>query len=212
MNPPDSSSSSGPHGSLPPGDGLTPDPATVSHTAIDTSATDEQLIALMSAGQQEALRELHRRYAPYLYGMGRRMLRDQDETESCVQDAFLNAWKAAGRFDPSRASVKTWLVTIGHRRFLQALRDRPDFTLQIEDWDAPVPQQDGVEVALAQRAVAVLDSGDRRLVELAYYRGHSHSELSAVTGLPLGTVKTRLRAALQRMKLHLGGDEVDPTI
>lgn len=216
MTPPDSSLPPAPAPGGPELPGQLPtsrvaDPASTDPPATDPAATDEDLIALMSAGQQDALRELHRRYAGYLYGMGRRMLRDQDETESCVQDAFLNAWKAAGRFDASRASAKTWLVTIGHRRFLQALRDRPDFTLPIEDWDAPVQRQDGVEVALAQRAVAVLTPDDRRLVELAYYRGHSHSELSEVTGLPLGTVKTRLRAALLKMKTHLGGDEVDHT-
>ncbi|WP_425147332.1 RNA polymerase sigma factor [Deinococcus sp.] len=168
--------------------------------------TDEDLIHQMAQGQQEALRELHRRYAPYLYSMGRRMLRDQGDTESCVQDAFLNAWKAAGRYDISLASVKTWLVTIAHRRFLQALRDRPDMTLPIEEWDAPTPAADPTDALLAQKAVQVLDAGERHLVELAYYRGHSHAEVADLTGLPLGTVKTRLRAALARMKTHLGGD------
>ena len=169
--------------------------------------TDEDLIDQMAHGQQEALRELHRRYAPYLYSMGRRMLRDQGDTESCVQDAFLNAWKAAQRFDRQLASAKTWLVTIAHRRFLQALRDRPDTSLPIEDWDSPTAAADPADTLMAQKAVEVLDVHERQLIELAYYRGHSHAEVAELTGLPLGTVKTRLRAALARMKTHLGGDD-----
>ncbi|WP_424952115.1 RNA polymerase sigma factor [Deinococcus sp.] len=165
--------------------------------------TDEDLIAQMAQGQQDALRELHERYAPYLYSMGRRMLHDPTDTESCVQDAFLNAWRAAVRFDRRLASAKTWLVTIAHRRFLQALRDRPDTSLAIEDWDSPTRSPDQADKVMAERAMGILSDPERHLVELAYYRGHSHAEVADLTGLPLGTVKTRLRAALARMKTHL---------
>jgi RNA polymerase sigma-70 factor, ECF subfamily len=168
--------------------------------------TDEDLIARMAQNQQDALRELHERYAPYLYSMGRRMLRDASDTESCVQDAFLNAWKAAARFDPQLASAKTWLVTIAHRRFLQMLRDRPDTSLAIEDWDSPTSSPDQTDKVLAERALGILNTDERALVELAYFKGHSHSELAELMNLPLGTVKTRLRTALGRMKTHLGGD------
>ncbi|GBF04073.1 ECF subfamily RNA polymerase sigma-24 factor [Deinococcus aerius] len=167
--------------------------------------TDEALIRAMAAGQEEALRELHRRHARLLYSLGHRMLRQRDDVESCVQDAFMNAWRHAARFDPSRASVKTWLVSIAHHRFLQELRDRPDVALELEEWDAPVQAPDPTDRILATRAVQVLDKAQRELVELAYYRGYSHSELAALTGLPIGTVKSRLRAALERMRGHLAG-------
>lgn len=175
--------------------------------------TDDDLIRAMAAGQEEGLRELHRRHARLLYSLGHRMLRQRDDVESCVQDAFLNAWRHAGRFDPTRASVKTWLVSIAHHRFLQELRDRPDTALELEEWDAPVQAADPTDRILAARAVQVLDHGQRQLVELAYYRGHSHSELAALTGLPLGTVKSRLRLALERMRAHLGrgGEAAAPT-
>ena len=166
--------------------------------------TDEDLIAQMAQGQQDALRELHKRYAPYLYSLGRRMLHDPSDTENCVQDAFLNAWKAAVRFDRKLASAKTWLVTIAHRRFLQALRDRPDTSLPIEDWDSPTRSPDRTDKILADRAMGILTESERKLIELAYYQGHSHAEVADLTGIPLGTVKTRLRAALARMKNHLG--------
>ncbi|WP_310584629.1 sigma-70 family RNA polymerase sigma factor [Deinococcus sp.] len=177
---------------------------------LPMTLTDEDLIAQMAQGQQDALRELHERYAPYLYSMGRRMLRDPSDTESCVQDAFMNAWKAAARFDRQLASAKTWLVTIAHRRFLQALRDRPDTSLPIEDWDSPTRSPDPTDRVLAERAMNILSGNERRLVELAYYQGHSHAEVADLTGIPLGTVKTRLRAALARMKVHLGSVSVAP--
>lgn len=166
-------------------------------------STDEFLIQAMAGGQDDALRELHRRHARLLYALGHRMLRQQDDVEVCVQDAFMNAWRHAARFDPSRASVKTWLVSIAHHRFLQQLRDRPDTALELEDWDAPVQAPDPTDRALASRAVQALDTAQRQLVELAYYRGYSHSELASLTGLPIGTVKSRLRAALERMRLYL---------
>lgn len=165
--------------------------------------TDEQLIAAMALGDEEALRELHRRYAPYLYALARRMLAQREDVEQCVQDAFFNVWKAAGRFDPTRASAKTWIVTIAHRRVLQELRDRPDQTLELEEWDAPTQAPDQIDRVLARRAVDSLDGDQRRLVELAFYQGYSHSELAELTGMPLGTVKTRLRAALERMRRRL---------
>ncbi|GMA17544.1 sigma-70 family RNA polymerase sigma factor [Deinococcus metallilatus] len=167
--------------------------------------TDEALLQAMAAGQEEALRELHRRHARLLYALGHRMLRQRDDVEACVQDAFMNAWRHAARFDPSRASVKTWLVSIAHHRFLQELRDRPQPALELEEWDAPTQAPDPTDRALANRAVQALDAAQRQLVELAYYRGYSHSELATLTGLPIGTVKSRLRAALERMRVHLTG-------
>ncbi|WP_041230699.1 sigma-70 family RNA polymerase sigma factor [Deinococcus peraridilitoris] len=165
--------------------------------------TDEQLIALMGHGQEDALRELHRRYAPYLFSMARRMLSGTDDVEACVQDAFVSVWKHAARFDPSRASAKTWLVTIAHRRFLQALRDRPDSTLPLEEWDAPTQSTQPLDRIMLQGALTQLDGEQQKLIELAFYDGYSHGQLAEVTGLPLGTVKTRLRAALSKLRTHL---------
>ncbi|MFC6665645.1 RNA polymerase sigma factor [Deinococcus radiopugnans] len=162
------------------------------------------LIQAMAGGQEDALRELHDRYARLLYALGHRMLHQNDDVESCVQDAFMNAWKHAGRFDASRASVKTWLVSIAHHRFLQELRDRPQTSLEIEEWDAPTAAADPTDRLLAEQAVQGLETDQRKLIELAYYRGYTHSELAVLLGLPVGTVKSRLRSALGRMKALLG--------
>ena len=167
--------------------------------------SDELLIARMAQQDEDALSELHRRHARLLYALGQRMLRQRDDVESCVQDAFMNAWKHAARFDPTRAKAKTWLVSIAHHRFLQELRDRPVTELEIADWDAPSSAPDPTDRLLADRAVGGLEGSQRQLVELAYYRGYSHSELAQLTGLPLGTVKSRLRAALDQMRAVLGG-------
>lgn len=171
---------------------------------LPPDAPDAALLQAMAGGQEDALRELHDRYARLLYALGHRMLRQTDDVESCVQDAFMNAWKHAGRFDSSRASVKTWLVSIAHNRFLQELRDRPQTSLEIEEWDAPTAAADPTDRLMAERAVQGLESDQRQLIELAYYRGYTHSQLAELLGLPVGTVKSRLRTALGRMKATLG--------
>ncbi len=175
----------------------------MSHPFIPQDLPDEALLQAMAGGQEDALRALHSRYARLLYALGHRMLRQTDDVESCVQDAFMNAWKHAARFEPGRASVKTWLVSIAHHRFLQELRDRPDTALEIEDWDAPTSAADPTDRLMAEQAVAGLEPQHRQLVELAYYRGYSHSELAVLLGLPVGTVKSRLRSALNLMKARL---------
>jgi RNA polymerase sigma-70 factor (ECF subfamily) len=169
-----------------------------------TNETDERLVALMAARNELALVELHRRYCPYLLAMGRRMLRDPDERQQAVQDAFVNAWNAAARFDPAKASVKTWLVTIAHRLMVNRLRGGRLETVPLENWDAPVAPPDGVTKVYVEQAVASLAQDERELIELAFYQGHSHQELAELTGRPLGTIKTKLRTALGRLREHLG--------
>ncbi|MFC4639677.1 RNA polymerase sigma factor [Deinococcus hohokamensis] len=171
--------------------------------SADGSLSDEALIVRMASRDEDALRELHRRHARLLYALGQRMLRQSDDVDCCVQDAFVNAWNHAARFDPSRARARTWLVSIAHHRFLQQLRDRPDPALELEDWDQPTRDPDPADRLMAERAMTSLDGTQRELIELAYFRGYSHSELSAITGLPLGTVKSRMRAALDRMRTTL---------
>jgi RNA polymerase sigma-70 factor (ECF subfamily) len=166
--------------------------------------SDEQLIARMAARDEAALAELYRRYAPYLAALSRRMLQDRDEVQQCVQDAFYRAWEAAGRFDSGRASVKTWLATIAHRVTLNRLRGRRPNPLPLEAWDAPTRAADPVEQVGLKVAVAALEHDERELIELAFYRGHSHQELADLTGRPLGSVKSKLRGALHKLRDRLG--------
>lgn len=182
-------------------------PSIVSTTAPVLSAwpeTDERLIERMAARDERALIELHARYAPYINAMGRRMLRDRDEIQQSVQDAFVNAWNAAERFDARKASAKTWLVTIAHRVMLNRLRGKRLDTCPLEAWDAPSRMPDHVERIHLEKVVAMLTPEERELIELAFYKGHSHGELAELTGRPLGTVKTKLRAALGKLRRRLG--------
>ncbi|MDQ3396548.1 MAG: sigma-70 family RNA polymerase sigma factor [Deinococcota bacterium] len=166
---------------------------------------DEHLVQRMAVRGEEALAELYRRYAPYLLAMARRMLRDPDERQQAVQDAFVNAWNAADRFNAGKASVKTWLVTIAHRLILNRLRGERPQTVPFEDWDTPnsPPEGDRVTTLYVQEAVAELAQDERELIELAFFQGHSHQELADLTGRPLGTVKTKLRSALGQLRERL---------
>jgi RNA polymerase sigma-70 factor (ECF subfamily) len=171
---------------------------------------DERLLVEIAHRDEPALIELHRRYAPYLTAVARRMLRDQDEVHQCVQDAFVKVWENADRFDPAKASVKTWLVTICHRLAINRLRGSSLEVLPLEEWDAPTPtnQSEVLDKVVVERAMAVLERDERELIELAFFSGYSHSQIAEHTGRPLGTIKTKLRNALQTLRDQLtGGDK-----
>ena len=168
--------------------------------------SDEMLVRQMAARDEAALVELHRRYAPYLAAVARRMLRDPDEVQQSVQDAFVRAWEAADRFDPAQASAKTWLVTIAHRLVLNRIRGAKAVLMPLESWDAPTAPPDHLARIELYGALSKLEEEERELIELAFFEGHSHRQLAELTGKPLGTVKTKLRTALGKLRETLGGE------
>jgi RNA polymerase sigma-70 factor, ECF subfamily len=169
---------------------------------------DERLLVEITMRDESALIELHRRYAPYLTAVARRMLRDRDETHQCVQDTFVKVWEHAGRFDPSKASVKTWLVTICHRLAINRLRGTSLEVFPLQEWDAPSPTNsaDVLDKIVVEHALEGLTHEERELIELAFFAGYSHSQIAKHTGRPLGTIKAKLRNALQILRARLGGD------
>ena len=169
--------------------------------------TDTDVVRAMGARDEDALLELHRRYAPYLTAVARRMLNNPDDVQQCVQDTFVKAWEHAARFDPAKASAKTWLVTICHRHAINRIRGQTLQTLPLQDWDAPARAEDPTDRLYLERALATLEPGERDLIELAFYQGFSHSQVAQETGKPLGTVKSRLRGALDKLRAALGGGE-----
>jgi RNA polymerase sigma-70 factor, ECF subfamily len=157
---------------------------------------------------ETALGILYRRYSRMVYSLARRIVRDEAATEEIVQDAFMKLWKNAGVFDASRGSVSTWLLTITHHASVDHLRrvNKPvsypeDSMLEaIPDNTKP---HDHVETVMLDAAMTALKPEERELIELAYFEGLSHAQMASRTGLPLGTIKTRLRATLARLRERL---------
>ncbi|MEX2540448.1 MAG: sigma-70 family RNA polymerase sigma factor [Trueperaceae bacterium] len=172
-------------------------------------STDEELLALIGRRDELALRELYRRYAPYLKAMARRMTPDEDEADQCLQDTFFKVWEAARSFDRSKASVKTWMVTIAHRLMINRLRKKRVSTEELTDpernLEASSPAPDHVTRMYVADALETLDADSRRLLELAFFRGHTHVELARITGRPLGSVKTTIRQALAHLREVMTG-------
>ncbi len=191
-----------------------PEPAAVPGLAPDLS--DEELLAGLAAGRLEALDTLYERYKSMAYGIARRVTADDVLAEDVVQDAFLGAWRSADRYIAGRGSVKTWLLSIVHHRAIDAVRRRRPTTelpAEQEGQATPVPltmpdvwgevsgRLDRVEVTAA---VATLPEAQREALELAYWAGLSQSEISERLGVPLGTVKSRVRLALVTLRRELG--------
>lgn len=161
-------------------------------------------MARVSAGDREALAELYDRHAPQLLAVARRILRDPSEAEDLLHDVFVEVWHGAGRYQPDRGSVRTWLLIRTRSRALDRLRlgvQRRASTLEREpaagDASAAV---DRVAVITAVRALPV---AQRRTLELAYFGGLSAAEIAAEEGAPLGTIKSRLSGALGRLRVAL---------
>jgi RNA polymerase sigma-70 factor (ECF subfamily) len=192
------------------------EPATVPE--LPTGPTDEQLLAGLAAGRLEALDALYERYKTMAYGIARRITADDALAEDVVQDAFLGAWRGADRYVAGRGSVKTWLLSIVHHRAIDAVRRRRQTTELPAEEDgkatpAPLTNPDvwgevsaGIDREQVNAAVSTLPDAQREALELAYWAGLSQSEIADRLGVPLGTVKSRVRLALVALRRELGAD------
>jgi RNA polymerase sigma-70 factor (ECF subfamily) len=177
---------------------------------------DEVLVRRMAAGDDQALAALYDRWHAVVHGVVSRMLRQPDDVEDVVEDTFWQAWRQASRFDRTRGAVQTWLLTIARSRALdrvRALRRRREEPLEGDDGQ-PVVQQaaegdPGSDAEASERhrivvaALAGLPGEQREALELGYFGGLSQTEIAERTGQPLGTVKTRMRLALQKLRSQL---------
>jgi len=173
---------------------------------------DKALLDRLAGGELEALEELYDRYKSLAYGIALRITRDEGTAEDVVQEAFLGVWRNAARFDPGRASVKTWLLSVVHHRAVDALRRRRPATelpaaeeapgtLSVPDvWGEVAARLDAQEV---RAALATLPQAQREAVELAYLDGLTQTEIAVKTDAPLGTVKGRLRLGLSALRRAL---------
>jgi RNA polymerase sigma-70 factor (ECF subfamily) len=185
-----------------------------------THLSDEALVLMAARSEESALAELYDRYGRAAYGLALRVLRDPALAEDAVQEAFLALWRTAARFVPEKSKASTWILTLVHRRAVDAVRReqrRRADTLE----QAPEPSVEGVDEDAwlrlqrerVQAALRSLPDAQREALELAYYGGFSQSELAERLGQPLGTVKSRMFTGLTRMREVLGepGTEVSWT-
>jgi RNA polymerase sigma-70 factor, ECF subfamily len=182
----------------------------------DSSVADRAAFDRMTRGDPDALGEIYDRHGRLLYSLAFRIVREQSDAEDVVQEVFSQAWRQAARYDASRGSVLGWLLTLTRSRAIDRLRgrrSRPEPSADdgllnaLPDPAAPAD----VQVAAAVQATqirAALDglSGLQRIaIELAFYEGLTHAEIAERLEVPLGTVKTRIRQGLLKLRERLAG-------
>lgn len=173
---------------------------------------DRALVASMQARDADALGELYDRYAARLLGLADRILGETGEAEEVVQEVFLYAWRAASTFDSARGTVLAWLLVATRSRSIDRLRARrPAVSDRLADPLTDLPAAADVEATSAARewetncraAIAELPADQRRALELSYFEGLTHREIAERTATPLGTVKTRIRLGLMKLREHM---------
>jgi len=165
----------------------------------------ESLLRRLSSGDHVALGQVYDRYAGLVNGLALRILRNRTEAEDVVQEVFVQIWRQAERFDPTRGSPEAWICTITRTRALDRLRRRASRREEPSE-KAPSPTDPPkTEEALAVRkALESLSDDQRRALELAYFEGLTQTEIATRLDEPLGTIKTRIRTALIRLRDVLG--------
>ncbi len=183
------------------------------YETVAETPSDAELVQQVAQGENEALRALFQRHSGAVTALAHRMLGDRQEAEEILQDTFLRLHLNARSFDGQRAALRTYLFAIARNLCLSRLRARSSrprkaldadphdvaFQAAVGTFDDPLP---GIVV---RGALARLEADERALLEAAFYQGYSHSELASLNGMPLGTVKSRLRRALAKLRAHLEG-------
>ena len=180
------------------------------NTGTELSTSDAALIQKIVQRDESALAALYDRYAGLLSSVLNRILRDTQAAEEILQDVFFQLWSNAAQFDPGRGSLPGWLVVIARNRAISRLRrHNPSEGEELLETTVIVPTN--LENAVAQQqllgrvkgALENLSTEQRAAIELAYFEGLTHSEIATRTGDPLGTVKTRIRTAVESLKRTL---------
>jgi RNA polymerase sigma-70 factor, ECF subfamily len=172
------------------------------------------LISQIAEGDRAALSQLYDRYARILYAIAWKSLNSVEDCEEVVLEVFAQVWKIADRFDPDKGSIEQWIFTLARSRIIDKLRkiqrlNKVNAAIAAEkEIEFPTTSVDPIEaveiVEQRQQVLTALDRiplAQRRVIELAYYQGLTHAQIAACTGLSLGTVKTRLRLGLSKLKV-----------
>ena len=187
-----------------------------SETSLDdiVPASLNDLLGLVADGDQAAFSQLYDQSSGRVLGLVRRLLKDHAQSEEVTQEIFLEIWQNARRYDPAKGSATTWILTMAHRRAVdrirssQSTRDR-DNRIGLRDMETEYDSvSESVEISVEHERVGEalkrLTELQRQAVTLAYYGGYSHSEVAEMLKVPIGTVKTRLRDGLIRLRDELG--------
>ena len=181
---------------------------------VEKSARLMELLARTALADQRAFAELYRLTSAHLYGVALRILRESGAAEEVLQESFVSVWNHAGSYVSSRSQPLTWLTSIVRNRCLDHLRRREVETIAIDDDEhgmtiadeGPSPLElllSGADARAVRNCVEALETGQKQAVALAFYRGLTHSQLARHLKQPLGTVKSWVRRALERLKACL---------
>jgi RNA polymerase sigma-70 factor, ECF subfamily len=181
---------------------------------------DAELVRLIGEQRQEALAEAYRRHASPVLSLALRLTRNQALAEEVVQEVFVRLWQRASSFDPERGSLRTFLLSHTHGRSVDLIRSessrrmREDNESRLVAEAGPSLEEEVVEMRMAEqvrKALADLHPSERRAIELAYFGGHSYREVAELLSEPEGTVKSRIRSGLRRLKGSLTADGIIAT-
>lgn len=180
---------------------------------------DRQLIQCVAVGDKEALEELYSRYSSSVYSLARFMLRQEALAEEASQDIFLNIWLKASSYNPERGEPRAWIMSVAHHKVVDIIRSRRRNINMTDPKDyetldllpsGQMSTADEAELNLERerirRALTILPEAQREVIDLAYFHGLSQSEIAERLGQPLGTVKTRVRLAMQKLRAELEED------
>jgi RNA polymerase sigma-70 factor (ECF subfamily) len=173
---------------------------------------DEDLMALVEGGDSGAFAGLYDRHGRAAYSLAYRMAGERQAAEDLVQDAFLDVWRAAGSYKAERGSVRTWVLSIVHNRGIDQLRsaasrrrvqDRVEATASIsQPSEAFSEAWRNSQRSQVRKALEDLPAEQLQVLELAYFSGYTHTEIADLLGLPLGTVKGRMRLGLKKIRAY----------
>jgi RNA polymerase sigma-70 factor (ECF subfamily) len=173
---------------------------------------DEDLIALVEAGDADAFATLYDRHSRAAFSLAYRMMGERQAAEDLAQDAFLKVWRGASSYRAERGSVRTWILSIVHNRGIDKLRSQASRRKTQERIEASAPRSQPSEAFAdtwrnsqrdqVREALNTLPAEQLKILELAYFSGYTHVEISELLSLPLGTVKGRMRLGLKKIRDH----------
>ena len=186
------------------------------------SLLDEQLITLIANAETEALEAFYTRHANAVFSLARYILKEPSIAEDVTQNIFLNLWLKAASYNPQRGTPKAWFMSMAHHRIIDEVRsikrknqstDQVDHEmLEIQPSKEPSTEEQterNLDREMIMVALGVLPAEQRQVILMAYFEGYSQSEIASALGQPLGTVKTRVRLAIQKLRAALKHIEVE---